>query len=378
MKSNPYVYPSTDFIDLSDKKFKAIFDSNKYVTTTDLKNLLSSLPVPKLHFTSKSTEQRILDIFTNNEILFGPKKYITDNAEYWLNTFRYFIKQNKPLQLTILGFPFKMPVPIKTNRTLPDMGELLSLKRLNYITELIGTIYKPGAIITIITEGVFGRFNNMEDSEYDAYKNFLTEIITVFNWTDTLKILELEEMEKMTDNFTKLFEEKVNKLKKLHAAKNKEFLKKYNGAKLSISRIINTRNLDITSLSLMDVYNTSLQMTDVTPEVYKIRKYIKTMTYEMLLQYHAYLMVRDDLNFIQKAIPHAITLSVSPKPNRLGIIPVDKNCIRLPYHGVPVYHEKRNVFTIEYLIDLMRTNKIFQKVYWKRDKEKYPFYYIQK
>lgn len=378
MKSNPYVYPSTDFMDLSNKKFKAVFSPNEYVTTENLKNLLSSLDSPELQITGKSIEQRVLNIFTDNEILFGPKKYITNNTDYWLKAIRYFVKQNKPLQLTILGFPFKMPVPIKTNRSLPDMGEVLSLKRLHYITELIGAVYNPGAVITVVTEGVFGRFNNMKKSEYNAYKNFLNEIIKTFYWTDTLKIIELEKMEKMTDNFVDLFEKKVNKLKKLYEVKDKEFLKKYNGAKLSISRIINTRDLNISNLLLMDVYNTKLKMSEVTPEVLKIRKHIEIMTYETLLRYHAYLMVRDDLNFIEKTVPHAITLSVSPKPNRLGIIPVNKNCIRLPYHGVPVYHENKNIFTIEYLIDLMRKKGEFKKVYWNEDKEKYPFYYITK
>ncbi len=378
MKSNPYVYPSTNFMDLSKKQIKAVFKPNRLASTENLKDLLSSLSYPELILSGNSIAEKILNIFVDDEIIFGPKKFVIDNTDFWLESFQYFINQNKPIQLTILGFPFKMPVPIKTNRSLPDMGEVLSLKRLHFLTELIRKVYKPGAKITIVTEGVFGRYNKMDKSEYDSYKDLLIEIIKKFNWDNSLFIVELESMEQLINNFNDVFGEKVNKLKNLYLNADKNFLKKYKGAKLSISRIINTRDLGVSNSVLMDVYNIKLRNKIATAEVVKIRKYIKAMTHETLLNYHAYLMVRDDLNFIEKTVPNAITLSVSPKPNRLGIIPVNKNCIRLPYHGVPVFHVKKNIFTIEYLIDVLRMKETFIRVYWKEDKENKPFYYIKK
>ncbi|HEV2339862.1 MAG TPA: L-tyrosine/L-tryptophan isonitrile synthase family protein [Patescibacteria group bacterium] len=375
LKANQYVYPYTPFYNLSHVKKKAVFTEGEIISLKSLNDLLSTLPELKVAITGNSIAEKILSIFAESEILFGPRKYIRENRNLWINKFNHFINTNSQIQMTILGFPFKMPISLKTNRTLPDMGEVLSLKRLNDIIQLVQSVYTPGAKITIITEGVFGSFNHISKDEYKNYREFLEFVVSEFGWNGNLEIIELEKMEELSSNFKKQFSNKVNSLKKLYLLKDKKFLGKYNGAEESIKRIINTKDLQVKENILFEVYNDKLSDSDISKEAIKVRKYIKDETHKMLLQYHAYLMVRDDLNFIENFIPHAITLTVSPKPNRLGIIPVSKNCIRLPYHGVPVYHEKIKDFTIEYLIDIERKNKTYKKMYWDKDKETRPFFY---
>jgi pyoverdine/dityrosine biosynthesis protein Dit1 len=377
MKSNPYVYPYTPFHDLGNKQFVATFTDKKEVTTNELISLVNTYKSPSLTLAGTSIDKRLLEIFLNDEIRFGPREFIADNAESWKEKFRYFISENKPLQFTILGFPFKIPVPLKTDRTLPDIGEVLSLKRLFDITQLIQKEYAPGAVITIVTEGVFGRFNAMKKEEYDEYKDVLEEISKLFGWDKTLKFTELENMEKLDPQFTQLFERKVKELEELYAKQDAAFLEKYKGAEESLLRIVNTKDLGIEEDILMDVYNDSLPNDKITPEVEKLRQAIKENMHIMLMQYYAYLMVRDDLDFINKTVPHAITLTVSPKPNRLGLIPINTDCTRLPSHGIPVFHNKSNIFTTEYLIDIKRQNATFTPVYWTQDKENKPFYYIE-
>lgn len=375
LKSNPYVYPFVPFKNLADKEMKAKFTGPVQISTEELKSLVNDLQADSILVTGSDTAEKIYNFFIHDDVRFGPEEYISANRAQWQEKFNYFISQNKPLQFTILGFPFKMPVTIKTHRRSPDLGEVLALKRLHKITEAIKNFYHPGAIITVITEGVFGRFNTMSVKECDGYKKAIESIITAFGWDDTLRVIALDEMEKLDPNFNSRFEKKVKELEEKYNVKDPEFMKKYEGARESITRIINTRDLKASEETLMDVYNNELVDDQVNEEVHKIRKYIEKQTHSTLLRYHAYLMVRDDLNFLEKTIPHALTLSVSPKPNRLGIIPVHKNCIRLPYHAVPLVNMHEKTFSLEYLIDLKRMNQTFRPYIWTDDNEKTPFFY---
>lgn len=377
IKSNPYVYPYTPFKDLSQREKKAKFNKDKTITTNELKKVVDDILPPKIKINGSTTAEKILSIFLNKEIRFGSEEYIEKNREHWLNAFNYFINKSLPLQMTILGFPFKMPVSLKTNRTFPDMGEVLSLKRLYNISQLIKSVYKKGAVITIITEGVFGEFNNLPLSEGRAYMNFLKFIISKFELDHTLKIIALDEIEQFVSNFHESFDKKKKYLQKLYEDKDSAFLKKYTGAKESITRIISTKHLALSEETLMNIYNDFVPYEQLSKEAKNTRDYLQKMAHEMLIKYYAYLMLRDELHFLEKVIPHNITLSVSPKENRLGIKPVDSNCIRLPYHGVPVYNMKENNFTIEYLIDLERTPGVYQRVYWEEDQEQKQFYYIK-
>ncbi len=376
IKSNPYVYPYVPFFDLSKKDFRATF-SRKTLPTKDVAKILKALPTLNPKLKGQTTAEKVFSLFLDNEVLFGPKEYVNDAKKEWIKQFNYFITKKRPIQMTILGFPFKMPIPLKTDRTLPDMGELLSLKRLYDITLSIKTVYPPGAIITIVTEGVFGKFNHISKIEYDNYALFLNKMIKEFGFESYLKIVALEDMEKLSKNFKKQFAEKVNTLESQYKNNNSELLKKYNGAKESIYRIVNTKRLKIPIKTLMNVYNEDILEKNLSRKEQVIRKTIEKELHSMLISYLAYLMVRDDLNFIERMVPHAITLSVSPKPNRLGIIPVASHCIRLPYHGVPIYHPGENKFTIEYLIDIVRSASSFRKIYWENDKERKPFFYVK-
>lgn len=378
MKSNPYVYPYTPFADLGNKKLTSSFVEGEKLSTEAIKSLVSKLKQVEVAYKGETVDEKILSIFLDEQVLFGPREYVEDNSEKWVEGFKVFTSENKPIVLTILGFPFKMPVPIKTNRKHPDMGEVLSLKRLYDLTQLISKVYSPGAAVTIFTEGVFGRFNNQPEQEYKTYKDDLFRIVQDMGWDKNISLLELEEMEKLDPNFSVRFDQKVEQNKKLFAENDESFMKKYEGARDSILRIINTRDLNKNIELLMDVYNDKLSDSEVSPEVVEVRKYIEKNAHETLLRYHAYLMVRDDLDYIYRTLPNAITLSVSPKPNRLGVIPVTEDCVRLPYHGVPIYHRDNNYFTIEYLIDIMRDGNEYTKIYWESDSENLPFYYSVK
>ncbi len=229
VKSNPYVYPYVPFYDLSDKYYYAKFSEGKTLNIVDLKRYTKKYKNQTIKPKGKTNEEKILNVFLNTEILFGPKEYVIKDKDKWLESFSYFISQKKPVQLSILGFPFKMPIPLKTDRTTPDMGEVLMINKLYNIAKNISYIYKPGARITIFTEGVFGRYNHIPEKEYKRYFRALRKINRSLGFDKYIKLVELEEMEKLTKNFNVTFKKKVDNLSALVKKKDRKVLKKLCG-----------------------------------------------------------------------------------------------------------------------------------------------------
>lgn len=374
MRSNPYVFPSKDFYDLSFKKIFDNFGGEKIINFYEVVSILNELNFPKIKINSnRKIEEQILSFFLHTEIRFGPKKFIKESEKFFKKRILYFYKNKKPLAFTILGFPFKVPVYLKTDRILPDMGEVLFLHRLYKIAEFLDNIYPFGVKIYIFGEGGFAPFVGLSLKEAQNYYDFLIFLNKKLGFDKFLEIYSLSEMENEPD-FEKIFSKNLQKLEELYQKKDKEFLKKFKNVLKPIFRIVNSREYSLEVL--MDVYNEDLKFKDLSPEAQKIRKELLQKASKAILQYFAYLKTRDDLNFLEKRVPFYLPLTVSPKLNRLGIWPIRRNCWILPYHGVAVFFEKEKKWDLEYLIDLRRREENIVKIFLKEDKEKKPFFYI--
>lgn len=370
MKSNPYVYPTVPFKNLNNKKVIDNFIREEEIDIGGLKKEIRRIKQPIIENKGRSAVEKILNIFLDKNFIFGPRYFIKDDKNFWHKKLNYFIENKKPINFTILGFPFKVPVFLKTNRTFPDMGEVLILLRLKTIIENIKKIYSPGAVIYIFTEGGLGPFCGVNKEDYEGYEKFLIQLSKDLNFNEVLKIEPLSNMEKIS-GFRSFFLKRLKENRKLFKEKNKAFLVKYKGAFPSIFKIINTKMYD--EIFLMDVYNEKLKNNEISEQAMKIRKHIEAKSDECICNYFAYLKARDDINYLEKIVPNYIPLSVSPKPKRLGILPINKECNILPYHGVPVLN--KDSWTIEYLIDIRRSKEQYIKMFLKNDKEKKPFYY---
>ncbi|MBA4249577.1 MAG: hypothetical protein C0432_02265 [Candidatus Puniceispirillum sp.] len=90
----------------------------------------------------------------------------------------YFIKHHLPIDIRMVGFPFKS---VNTQRKViaqrADMAERLSLQYLHGMLEKIKAVYSPGAMLTILCDGIaFSDVFHISDEHIKIYE-------------DTLKIL---------------------------------------------------------------------------------------------------------------------------------------------------------------------------------------------
>ncbi|MEK7174693.1 MAG: L-tyrosine/L-tryptophan isonitrile synthase family protein [Patescibacteria group bacterium] len=372
MQSNPYVYPYVPFADLSRKDFRPVIVGERRIDDEALRSLVRRLPAPQPAVIGTTPAERILSIFSDESVRFGPREFIDDNRDAWLQKIDRFVATAEKIPFTILGFPFKIAVPLKTNRTMPDLGEATALRRLADIIDCVRREYAPGAHITVFTEGAFGRFSGIPESVWMRYREALKRLVAILDYND-IEIRDLGDMENTVPDFAKRWEAKTAELGRLYENGDHNIREKYEGTRESLYRIIPTkeRNLEV----LMDVYNEDLTDDAVSNEVRAIRKRLREEVHKAIFKYHAYLGVRDDLHYLETVAPGAIPLSVSPKPNRLGIIPLNLASVRLPYHGVPVYYPEKNLVDIEYLVDLLRSAATYTAVHWENDGDPKPFYY---
>ncbi|MCJ1436518.1 hypothetical protein MMC27_005897 [Xylographa pallens] len=89
-----------------------------------------------------------------------------------------YIDSGKPIRLILPAFPFKSPNKVdKVIGALPDLGEELALAHLNGLCETINEAYKPGAEITILSDGiVYSDILRIPDEEVWAYGESLREM----------------------------------------------------------------------------------------------------------------------------------------------------------------------------------------------------------
>lgn len=378
IKSNPYVFPFLEFKNLANKDIKKIRGKEEIGLETireilhKLKNksklqkkIISSISI------RNSPSEKIFSLFTHPEVMFGELKMYQQNKDHWIKEFEKSI-QNKQFNFSILGFPFKVANVLKTTRTMPDLGEIMSMNKLEMIAQIVEKSSNTPTTIYVVTEGVFAKFVGVPISTANKYARSLSFLAKQLGFTH-LKFTPLQKMETYVKDFNNVFEKKVQLLEKQYRDGNLDVVKKIDSTYPIVLRIVNPK---VTNLSeLMDIYNYKIPDQKLSPKLLKLRKKVEVFALKSTFQYFTYLQMRDDVKFLEKELGHFIPLTVSPKPNRLGIIPISTKVKFLPHHGVSVYEKAKNEFNICYLIDLLRDKKTFKEVVLATDSDRAPFFY---
>lgn len=371
MKSNPYVYPSMPFPKLRiEQNSKKVF-TQSLVSFKDIMNEMGGLQHAKPKVKGKTKEEKIFSIFLDDSIRFGPRKFLLDHKNEFVGIIKEFINEGKPIQCTLLGFPFKVEVPLKTNRMLPDMGEVLVLNKLFFLTQCIASVYEPGAVIMLFTEEAFAPGVNVNITNAGKYAQFVKKMVEKLGYKKNIIVRHLSEVEKFKE-FKMVYKKNQDLVRKAVQSKKGVLYEKYCKSSPVIFRIISTKNLN--KSDLLAVYN-SKDMVDLSNAQKSIYKRISKSLPTTTIDYLAYIKTKDDLNFLVKKFGLQLPLSVSPKPGRLGLLPISEDIHILPYHGVPVRDSKSGKWDIRYLCEVEYDSKKYKKVYLKGDPDKTPFYY---
>uniref|UniRef100_A0A8H7TQC1 Pyoverdine/dityrosine biosynthesis protein n=1 Tax=Bionectria ochroleuca TaxID=29856 RepID=A0A8H7TQC1_BIOOC len=117
-------------------------------------NVERTLPISNENSEISSRILEIIFEFALNKVDDSVER-LTAGTSKFLPTIDHFVNEGKTVELCLPAFPFKSANKVyKVFGILPDKGEELALERLNRMCERIRGVYKPGAKLTILSDGV--------------------------------------------------------------------------------------------------------------------------------------------------------------------------------------------------------------------------------
>ncbi len=316
----------------------------------------------------ESWQERLIGLCCDPQTVFGRPEWIRDLAAHWIGMAEPFVAAKRPIEFTILGFPFKAPVPLKTRRKLPDFGELVMLRRLHEFALGVGRFHAPGARIHIFAEGAFARVNGMPQSDSDAYFDALVALSEAAGFGETLVLHETSRIADETPGFLGVWEEMAEEIRARAKA----------GDEKTVTALREARPVTFHLCANPGVSEEQLRLAYLgDPAAAELRADLERRSDEGVIRYRAFLEARDKVRLLEDFAPGALGLTVSPRPGRIGVRPLPEPANVLPYHGVPVWNEAEKQLRIEYRWDLITTDREWTGLYLEGDSDREPFLLLE-
>jgi hypothetical protein len=355
--TSPYVFPFRPFRSLDKTAPVAEFAPAQTVDRSFFEPMLDVL-APALAVPDGGTlEDRLLAFFAQPSVVFGDPDWILSLADQWKAGFRHFIERNESMLFTILGFPFKAPVRLKTPRMLPDFGEAVMLKRLNEIGRAIAAVYAPGVRIHVFAEGAFARLNDIPQADADRYFAALEKMSQDFGFSEHVVLHDLQRTVEELDGFEKVWTEVSDEIRQRRDRGDEKTVIALRDALPVTFHLMRNEGADDDTLRRAYLNDSSAE--------------------ESVVGYRGFLEARDRVSMLERYAPRGVALTVSPRPGRIGVRPLPAPSDVLPYHGVPVWSPKNQALRIEYYWDLVHEAGKFEPVKLQGDPDPAAFLYIE-
>jgi hypothetical protein len=325
---SPYIYVNAPL----PRRFQPVeVRSSTTLGADDLQRLIESNDATVAAAAAGSVEERILSVFEHPEVLFGDPAFSPANRARWLERIGHFTTSGAPIPFVSMAFPYKVPNPLKTERLAPDLGEALMLRRFAAVLDAIAAVYAPGAVLTILEEGILGRCQGVPPDRIAAYRAGIGPI-TALSGVDPERVTyhSLDDMVSRIPNFEARWIHEQERLRELWQQGDPATREAYATTTAASRTSIPTFDYDPDVLA--DAYNP-----DATDAALRYpRDFIDKVSHRQFFAYRALLSLRDSTGYLHDLRPYALKLTVSPKPENLAVIPVNRQARVLPYHGVPV------------------------------------------
>lgn len=297
---------------------------------------------------SGSVARNILAIFGSREVRFGPLTNITTAQGELTGQLNHFIEQGEPIEITLLAVPFKTGNPLKVRHTHPDLGECAFLMHLGEICKLVEEIYRPGVRFIVLAEGqclakIMGVARGEALKYCDGHKKLVRELglgkcVVVKDLFDDVvaKVLGFEK--KMQANKTLI--------EKRFKSRDAQIVEQVLKTLPTIQSSLNRRNLTVEDACRLYLHPSLALQKEALGKTFVYLAFHKT---------------RYDTLALEKAFPDSLRATLTPRPGRLGIVPVNKKTALFPHHGVGVIRKDKTV-TVMYEYDIRRMGN-FREVF---------------
>jgi pyoverdine/dityrosine biosynthesis protein Dit1 len=245
-----------------------------------------------------------------------------------LRTLQRCIQSERPIQLTLMAFPFKVPNPAKVgSRKLPDFAELSAIYHLRSLKEAIQAVYPPGLELHILHDGsligdLFG-IDLQEIREYESYFSDLVALAQASNFIRCHDFVVLQRLSKLNP---------TGSIEQLQLA-SERWLYERRGTdewRRIFHKTLGMINLREFSTSQVVTLMSESSLGQLSPGYANLQRRVL----EAMVQYR----VKDTIIHQFDPRPHrfqdAIHTTTQDRPGRLAIWLVRRGRSLLPWHGV--------------------------------------------
>lgn len=301
-----------------------------------------TLPLPKLSPSSSwlpeiascsGTAEKLLGLLTSSVVRKGSLEamQIQRCRMDMVRTIDRRVRAEKPVQLTLMAFPFKVPNPAKVGpRRMPDLAEFAALLQLYKLHLKAKSIYAPGLEIHIIHDGsyianVFG----VTLEEVRAYESYFSRLVDALGEKHFIHIHDLEVLSQ-TAGFTNFGRQAARLRSSIRCWQgNGQETKRWRERFAKTLGMINLRNFPVHEVNSLLHHAASGRL----PSEYReLERQVRVAMSRYCL--------RDSLLHMldprPACFPDAIHATTQCRPCRLAIWMVSRGRSLLPWHGVGV------------------------------------------
>lgn len=304
----------------------------------------TTIPDGKLNL----SEQILKLIFHKRRLL--PNEDLTEDfrkeAEHHIPKILHFIKNEEPVQMILPAFPAKSPNRRKTLDIYPDKGEELALRTLNHLCEKIKNIYKPGATLTICSDGrVFAELVRIPDDAVNTYKQDLVHRVCS-PYSETISFFDLDHVfqgisgyDALREELMILYGESIRALKQ-RCKSERPAAEMYRG----ICRFLVE---DFSGLNEFKGWSKNQILETARVNAYRVIQRSNAWT-----------------KLLKKQFPKSIRLSIHPQPRvseKIGIFLTESNDVwRTPWHSVALKDENKFFLVPRHIAESNNAHLVFE------------------
>lgn len=308
-----------------------------------------------------------------------------------LSKCKYFVENNKPLEMNISLFPCKIPNKFKTFGPLPDLADVLSLLRLYEICMAVKNVYKNGIKFCIFMDGYrFKDICRFSDENIKIYQKYLKKIMKWIKLDEDIELLDyIDFLDKKLPN--KLKEDK-KKVKEEYKQKFIEKVGVIDDIEKINEKLKNVRSLGSQYIKFADLFESLLYSIDfngllnnsMADEVLSDpidtnikdnnillkRKLILQKTWCLTLDYISEIASGRIIKPIEYIFPNAIRCDMHNIIDRYTFYSVNRSTTLTSFHGTGYINSKMQA-SVKYRIQI--ENMDYYNVFLKNDDYKHYF-----
>jgi len=244
------------------------------------------------------------------------------------------VKAGKPVQLTLMAFPFKTPNPAKVGcRQLPDLAELAALTRLHQLNVKVKSIYPPGLEIHIIHDGSYiASVFRVPLEEVRSYESYFAGLVQALDTPGFIHLHDFELLQSACIGDARA-PEALLETAALHWWRRSRHTEEWKDRFSKTLGMMNLRSLPLQEVARLLECGAS----GCLPAEYRD---LERQVHAAMLRYYA----RDSLLHARDPrplhFPDAIHATTQCRPRRLAIWMVNRGQSLLPWHGVGVINRR--------------------------------------